>query len=219
MKWFRMYSDAVQDSKLKLLAFEDRWHFVAVLCMKASGLIDSGSGELRERRIAVDLGLTLREAEEVKRRLREVGLIDSEWNPLAWGKRQYEHDDAAKRMREYRERKKSADSSEPLRNGDVTVTGTDTDTDTDTDKRKGDEYAADFVTFWAEYPNKSNKAAAYKAWRKLKPSAALTETILVDIASRDWKPPFIPHAGTYLNNKRWEDEREVLIAVGGEVYS
>lgn len=79
------------------------------------------------------------------------------------------------------------------------------------------DYAADFVTFWASYPNKANKAAAYKAWRKLKPSASLTETILADITSRDWKPPFIPHAGTYLNNRRWEDEG-TSVAVGGEVY-
>lgn len=85
-------------------------------------------------------------------------------------------------------------------------------------KSNGDEYAADFVTFWANYPNKANKAAAYKAWKKLKPSAALTETILSDITSRDWRHPFIPHAGTYLNNRRWEDEITVTLDSGKEVY-
>lgn len=87
----------------------------------------------------------------------------------------------------------------------------------DKENNKGDEYAADFAVFWAGYPNKANKSAAYKAWRKLKPSAPLTEKILYDVAGRDWKPPFIPHAATYLNGRRWEDEQDVP-AVSGEVY-
>lgn len=84
-------------------------------------------------------------------------------------------------------------------------------------KNTGDEYAADFLAFWGQYPNKTSKAAAAKAWRKLKPSATLTATILQDVAGRDWKPPFIPHASTYLNGRRWEDERDVP-AASGEVY-
>lgn len=73
--WFRMWSEAVDDEKLRLLAFEDRWHFVAILCCKAQGLLDD-PGELMQRKVAVKLGLRLRELDEVARRLAEVGLID-----------------------------------------------------------------------------------------------------------------------------------------------
>ena len=77
IRWFRMYSEAVDDEKLRLLAFEDRWHFVAILCCKAQGLLD-GDDTLRRRKVAVKLGLAARELDEVARRLEEVGLIDAE---------------------------------------------------------------------------------------------------------------------------------------------
>lgn len=138
MKWFRMYSDALDDDKLRLLAFEDRWHFTAVLCMKSSGLLDEPLGELRDRRISVKLGLTLRECDEVRRRLFEVDLIDANWQPIAWERRQYEHDSSAARTRAYRERKAAEKQREKgvLRHSDVTVTTTEAETEAETDKSK-----------------------------------------------------------------------------------
>ena len=128
-----MYSDAVDDEKLRLLAFEDRWHFVAVLCLKASGVLDAGdAADIRDRKIAVKLGLQVRDLDEVRRRLVDVGLIGDDWQPLAWGRRQYEHDSSTVRTRRYRERKAKVS---PERHGDVTVTSPDTDTDTDTEKK------------------------------------------------------------------------------------
>ena len=75
MPWFRMYSEAVDDEKLRLLAFEDRWHFVAILCCKCAGVLDSNDPLLR-RKMAVKLGLGIRELDEVVKRLSDVGLID-----------------------------------------------------------------------------------------------------------------------------------------------
>ncbi len=74
----------------------------------------------------------------------------------------------------------------------------------DQGKNIGDEYAADFVLFWESYPRKDNKAAAYRAWKKLtKPCRLLAAA---DVASRVWgDAKFVPHAATYLNNRRWED--------------
>ena len=72
--WFRLYSEAVDDEKLRLLAFEDRWHFIALMCCKNSGILDDQSPLMR-RKVAVKLGLDLRELDEVARRLSEVGLI------------------------------------------------------------------------------------------------------------------------------------------------
>jgi hypothetical protein len=127
--WFRFYAEAVDDEKLRLLAYEDRWHFVAILCCQAQGLLDPGD-TLMWRKVAVKLGLQTRELEEVARRLAEVGLIDPQTlHPLAWEKRQYKTDISTDRVRAYRERKRS----ETLQKRSVTVSETPPDTDTETD--------------------------------------------------------------------------------------
>ena len=136
MTWFRLHSEAIDDEKLRLLAFEDRWHFVALLCCKSKGLLDN-SDPLMLRKVALKLGLSTRELEEVARRLAEVGLVHRDTlQPLAWEKRQFQSDTSAERTRQYRERKKQSQQSQPSgvkRHGDVTVTPPDTETDTDTD--------------------------------------------------------------------------------------
>ena len=76
LPWFRLYHRIIDDEKLRLLAFEDRWHFVALCCLKADGLLDEERGPLWERKVAVKLGVQLRELDEISRRLHEVGLID-----------------------------------------------------------------------------------------------------------------------------------------------
>jgi hypothetical protein len=70
-----------------------------------------------------------------------------------------------------------------------------------------------FDTFWAAYPRKVDKQNAQKKWQKLKPDAALRETIMNALArhkvSRDWvkdNGQFIPYPSTWINKKRWEDE-------------
>ena len=89
-QWFRMYSEAVDDDKLRLLAFEDRWHFVALLCLKAGGILDAEqSASLLRRKVAVKLGVDSATLDEIERRLIEVGLIGAGFQPIKWEKRQY----------------------------------------------------------------------------------------------------------------------------------
>lgn len=143
LPWFRAYTEMIDDEKLRLLAFEDRWHFIALLCLKGQGLLDEG-GPLLMRKVGVKLGLDTRTLEEVARRLAEVGLIDQDsLQPLAWDKRQMKSDSSAERVKAYRERKKQVNKSDekaPKTGGNgycnVTVTAQDTDTDTDTDINK-----------------------------------------------------------------------------------
>ncbi|CAM4394038.1 Phage replisome organizer [Comamonas aquatilis] len=147
LPWFRTYTRMVDDDKLKLLAFEDRWHFVALLCLKGEGLLDKGDAPaLLMRKVAVKLGLDVRSLEEVARRLAEVGLIEqATLQPSKWATLQMRSDTdntAAERKRRQRQRKKDeASEGEEGGHDDVTdesrVTGTDvtrTDTDIDTDK-------------------------------------------------------------------------------------
>jgi hypothetical protein len=70
-----------------------------------------------------------------------------------------------------------------------------------------------FLTFWIEYPKKVARQAAEKAWAKLKPDADLMEKIMSGLYrwknSGQWTREdgrFIPHAATWLNGRRWEDE-------------
>lgn len=107
MPWFRFYHEAIDDEKLRLLAFEDRWHFCALLCLKARGLIDDESPTKR-RKICVKMGLDTMELDKVAFRLAEVGLIDAATlQPLAWDERQFLSDNSSERVKKYREKLKS----------------------------------------------------------------------------------------------------------------
>lgn len=71
----------------------------------------------------------------------------------------------------------------------------------------------DFERFWKIYPRKVGKADAKKAWAKIKVSAHLLDLMAASLAawtvSTDWTKnngQYIPHAATWLNGKRWEDE-------------
>ena len=138
LPWFRMYHESLDDEKLRLLAFEDRWHFVALLCCKAKGILDDGSIELIRRKVAVKLGLAIRELDEVARRLDEVDLIDKDsLQPLAWDIRQMVSDldvTAAERKQRQREREKQAKSNVTDMSRVTRTNVTPTDTDKDTDK-------------------------------------------------------------------------------------
>jgi len=125
LPWFRVYHRMVDDERLRLLAFEDRWHFVALLCLKAEGMIDGEKNDLWERRLAVKMGLQTRELEELQRRLMGVGLIDADWQPCKWDELQQRSDSSAERTRKYRERQKEQQEQacdNVKRHGDVTVT-------------------------------------------------------------------------------------------------
>lgn len=69
-----------------------------------------------------------------------------------------------------------------------------------------------FSVFWAAYPRRVSKTAAMKAWKKNR-CAKVMDLIMEDLAYRKasvWHDPqYIPHPSTYLNQQRWEDERQV----------
>ena len=141
--WFRLYTEAVDDEKLRLLAFEDRWHFIAILCCKGKGIIDEPNKDLMRRKVAVKLGLDPRALDEVARRLAEVGLIDDKTlQPVAWDKRQFnsDHDSTAterkRRQRSIQRQSQHVTDKSRVTSHDVTLLDTEADTDTDTDTDK-----------------------------------------------------------------------------------
>ena len=154
--WFRMYTEAVDDEKLRLLAFEDRWHYVAILCLKGQGLLDDESDhQLRLRKIAVKMGVQLRELDEIARRLSEVGLVDQDTlQPVKWDIRQFRSDSSRERVAKHRENQRKQQHESTKRECNVTVTPPETETDTDTEsksKKKSTRFTAPAVDEVAAY--------------------------------------------------------------------
>jgi hypothetical protein len=72
-------------------------------------------------------------------------------------------------------------------------------------------YSSTFNSFWLAYPNRKNKAAAFKAW-EAKSADDEMDVIMAALEehkkSRDWKKEngkYIPHPATWLNGERWHD--------------
>jgi len=70
-----------------------------------------------------------------------------------------------------------------------------------------------FEEFWQLYPRKVGKAAAQKAWWRIKPAADHHTKILAAINEakkcEQWKADngrYIPNPATWLNQGRWDDE-------------
>lgn len=70
-----------------------------------------------------------------------------------------------------------------------------------------------FDAFWSAYPRKDGKAQAKKAFLKVKPSVEILQQISASLAAykqtKQWQDrQYVPHASTWLNQKRYEDNVE-----------
>lgn len=79
--------------------------------------------------------------------------------------------------------------------------------------QKGDEFEAMFERFYSAYPRHLGKAAAHRAWMRLKPTADLLKRMAAALnaqkQSESWQREngrYIPYPATWLNQRRWEDE-------------
>lgn len=80
-----------------------------------------------------------------------------------------------------------------------------------------------FAEFWKAYPLHKAKPTALKAFGKLKPDRVLLNAILAALSvqkqSSQWTRDggqYIPHPATWLNQRRWEDEKEVAGGATGQ---
>jgi predicted phage replisome organizer len=123
------------------------------------------------------------------------------------------------RLRKQKQRENQKSLPDVSRDGHVTVTqchATEEDIEQDIEKEidKDKEDICSFDEFWSAYPKKKAKEAARKAWVKLKPDETLGKEIIQAVIesakTKDWlkeNGKYIPYPATYLNGKRWEDER------------
>jgi len=109
---------------------------------------------------------------------------------------------------------------------------TETETETETEKRippnplknrsassktPAQHYAPEFEGFWSEYPRKTGKGGAYKAWGKANPPLDACLCALVwqkksDQWTRDGGQ-FIPLPATWINQRRWEDQPPEILPI------
>lgn len=64
----------------------------------------------------------------------------------------------------------------------------------------------DFETFWSNYPRKAAKQPAKKLFFKLTEQERSTAIKSLAIYPFSLDSKYVPHASTYINQKRWEDE-------------
>lgn len=70
-----------------------------------------------------------------------------------------------------------------------------------------------FEEFWKAYPRHDAKQVALVSWNKLKPPIIdVMEALAWQTKQENWlkdNGKFIPHAATWLNQRRWEDEKPI----------
>lgn len=206
MKWLKLYTEVVKDPKIQLLAFEDRWHFVALLCAKADGILDEAPA-LRDRMLSVHIGLTPVELINMRDRLVDVMLIDEDWNIYAWESRQSGSATKAARQKRYRQRLKCKEEEVRNKNKEEGERVT-----RNVDVTNVTVLKFPFEDFWSAYPRKQGKSEAQKKWLKL--SESDRKQVMAFLTRKPYaqtEKQFIPMASTFLNQKRWEDE---LVSLG-----
>ena len=74
------------------------------------------------------------------------------------------------------------------------------------EKKRGESSCVLFDQFWSLYPRKTSKQSASKAFAKLKDEDQ--QAAINNIARLYAETPvqYVPHASTYLNQGRWEDQ-------------
>ncbi len=75
-------------------------------------------------------------------------------------------------------------------------------------KNPANTYSVEFERFWAAFPRKVGKGAAYARWKSRRPPLEdVLKAIAIQRQCAQWQDiTLIPHPDTWLNQKRWEDD-------------
>jgi len=74
------------------------------------------------------------------------------------------------------------------------------------EKKRGESGCVLFDQFWALYPRKTSKQSASKAFAKLKDEDQQKAISNIGRLYSQTPIQFVPHAATYINQARWEDQ-------------
>jgi hypothetical protein len=226
MKWFRLYSEVLDDPKVQQLHPAMFKHWINLLCLASQtdrdGLLPDEAAIAFRLRVRPTQVSTIIDA-LIDARL--IDRVDCPAKPLQlfvhkWQDRQQKSDDVAQRVARHRAaNQENVTLQETLQKRSRV----------EEDKNRQEESREDenttragpreerFETFWSAYPRKVKKDAARKAFEKRKVDEAL---LLKMLAALDWQRTspdwikdggqFIPHPSTWLNAAQWEDEQQQL---------
>lgn len=103
MRWFRLYSDILENGPLHRLPVALRWRWLEILCLANRGKPRGRLPAMKD--VAFALRVSEKKAEEVVARLRSAGLldeIDERLVPHNWDNRQFASDNVTERVRRFR---------------------------------------------------------------------------------------------------------------------
>jgi hypothetical protein len=219
-QWFRLYAEFATDPKVQMLPEALQRRLIMIFCLRCG----NDDVTLQDNEVTFQLRISNEEWQETKKIFIEKGFMDSENNVLNWDKRQFRSDTSNARVAKHREKKRLEKTSQdaPLKmkqECNVTVTPPDTDTDTDIKTTNVVLYNVRFKDFWDVYPKKTKRKEAEAVWKR-KRLDRFAPRIIEDVKlrtekHRTWLEGFVPHATTYLNGERWEDEIEDLPSKDG----
>lgn len=91
MEWLKLHNDIIHDPKIRALAYEDRWHFVALMVLMNDGTLEEPDS-IRDELVEISLGIHGVDLENLKKRLIRLRLIGEDWKPTNWNRRQHSED-------------------------------------------------------------------------------------------------------------------------------
>jgi len=208
MKWFRLYTDILDDVKMKqLTALEfNFWIKLMALCSeldehseytgRLSGVTAASIGwRLRVKRASCERYLS---------KFKQLGMVHKENGEYVlsnWAERQFKSDNSYERVKRFRNVTVTANETAP-----------DTDTDTDTEKNKTIGHFP-FEEIWKRYPRKDGKKEAERHFNASVITQEDWENInialnhyLEDIRIRETEDNYIKKGATWFNN--WKDWAE-----------
>lgn len=234
MPWFRLYTEARTDAKLRSLSDAQFRVWFNLLCYAADqdaerGTIDMSEPFIVALEVAGGDEELLESTCHALSRLRIIEERDGVVTFVNFTRRQYDKPSDTPeqtRMRKQRSREKyreNTGTSEIVTPSHAQEKSREEKTRVEERRKeptparpahgRGANYPEDFEKFWDQYPNKKAKDRALKAWQVLRPSAELQAAILAAIArqrqGRDWLKDggqYIPHPATWLNSAGWMDE-------------
>ena len=234
--WFRFYTEALSDRKLRRLRPEHRWLWVAVLgtarMSRTPGALYVGELDPMSAEDLADIAaLPVKDVRSGMAAFVESGMLNVDpqgaWVVARWNDRQFESDLSTERTQKHRSKERSIDvPGTVIEQPKEQPQKTETEADTETEKTplplvlaeppskdpKPVAYAPEFEEFWRIYPRRESKPNAAKAFTK-----ALKTTRLDDVldGARRWaahwtdadtEKAYIPHPATWLNDHRFNDE-------------
>lgn len=146
MKWVRLYTEIINDRKLRRLPAEQRWLFVAVMCIarrspKPGYLLLSDGVPVMEGDLVDEAAVTPKAVKDGMKSFIDQNMVHIEGGVYVvtnWDKRQHASDDVTARTRKYKNKNPNNGNVEedekersPERSGNVTGTPPDTETESE----------------------------------------------------------------------------------------